>query len=339
MDSAADAEQWVAQGDQELNGKCWLWRKFFITDEERAEKALDCYERAATQYRIQKQWDDAGQLYARMASLCAQYQMVRQTEFMQQASKCWAHSSPAKACDILQRCATLQQEEGRLRSAARDWSELAGLYEKQGDAQQALDAWTRAQKAYEAESATASALMCMRSRAALMALQGDLKSSAAVFAEAGKLACEADRTGASDLFYRALLATLAHERTQSASTPAAGSCEQTAAAMERFLEICPPLDTSREYKFVTRLLQALQKENDEAVREAVRQYDSVRRLSQWETKMLLLVQDGSTPRSRAQPHADAYRDATLQTLAGGDDGLSLMADRPFESKRRSASAE
>lgn len=324
MDSALDPEQWVLQGDSELHGKCWLWRKLFTTDEERADKALDCYNRAATQYRIQEQWDEAGQLYARMASLCAQHQMARQADFMQQASKCWAHSSPGKACEILQRCAAWQQEEGRLRSAARDWSELAGLYDKHGDAKSALDAWTRAQKAYEAESATASALLCMRSRAALMALEGDLKGSADLFARAGTLACEADRTGATDLFYRALLVTLARECT----SPSQGTYDETAAAMDRFQEICPPLDASREHRFVARLLQALQNNDDDAVRESVRQFDSVRRLSDWETKVLLLVH-AATSQAHPHPHGDdAYHHATLQSLAGEDDG-SLME----ESKR------
>lgn len=58
-------------------------------------------------------------------------------------------------------------------------------------------------------------------------------------------------------------------------------------ALKKYAEMFPAFQDSREYKLLEKLLVAMEEENVEGYTEAVKEYDSVSRLDQWLTTMLL----------------------------------------------------
>uniref|UniRef100_A0A3Q1GN04 NSF attachment protein beta n=1 Tax=Acanthochromis polyacanthus TaxID=80966 RepID=A0A3Q1GN04_9TELE len=60
-------------------------------------------------------------------------------------------------------------------------------------------------------------------------------------------------------------------------------------AIEKYEEMFPAFTDSRELKLLKKLLEAHEEQNSEAFTEAVKEFDSVSRLDQWLTTMLLRI--------------------------------------------------
>ncbi|KAF0027779.1 hypothetical protein F2P81_020520 [Scophthalmus maximus] len=60
-------------------------------------------------------------------------------------------------------------------------------------------------------------------------------------------------------------------------------------AIEKYEEMFPAFSDSRELKLLKKLLEAHEEQNSEAFTEAVKEFDSVSRLDQWLTTMLLRI--------------------------------------------------
>lgn len=70
MDSnyALKGDEFMMKGDKALKGIHWLkigstFGNIFGSKTERAEKAIDLYKSAATQYKLAKRWEKAGEAY------------------------------------------------------------------------------------------------------------------------------------------------------------------------------------------------------------------------------------------------------------------------------------
>ncbi|OBS68226.1 hypothetical protein A6R68_03232 [Neotoma lepida] len=60
-------------------------------------------------------------------------------------------------------------------------------------------------------------------------------------------------------------------------------------ALEKYEEMFPAFTDSRECKLLKKLLEAHEEQNSEAYTEAVKEFDSISRLDQWLTTMLLRI--------------------------------------------------
>ncbi|KAG8583914.1 hypothetical protein GDO81_008596 [Engystomops pustulosus] len=60
-------------------------------------------------------------------------------------------------------------------------------------------------------------------------------------------------------------------------------------AVEKYEEMFPAFSDSRECKLIKKLLEAHEEQNSEAYTEAVKEFDSISRLDQWLTTMLLRI--------------------------------------------------
>lgn len=60
-------------------------------------------------------------------------------------------------------------------------------------------------------------------------------------------------------------------------------------AMERYIQMYPAFQDSREYKLVCTLIEHMEEQNIDGFTEAVKDYDSISRLDQWYTMILLRI--------------------------------------------------
>ncbi|KAF7239813.1 Beta-soluble NSF attachment protein [Varanus komodoensis] len=65
--------------------------------------------------------------------------------------------------------------------------------------------------------------------------------------------------------------------------------EEVLLALEKYEEMFPAFTDSRECKLLKKLLEAHEEQNCEAYTEAVKEFDSISRLDQWLTTMLLRI--------------------------------------------------
>ena len=62
-------------------------------------------------------------------------------------------------------------------------------------------------------------------------------------------------------------------------------------AMERYVEQCPSFQDAREYKLLKNLIEHLEDQNLEGYTDTVKDYDSISRLDQWYTTLLLRIKN------------------------------------------------
>ncbi|KAL4681506.1 hypothetical protein H8959_006983 [Pygathrix nigripes] len=67
------------------------------------------------------------------------------------------------------------------------------------------------------------------------------------------------------------------------------TCIYSLLALEKYEEMFPAFTDSRECKLLKKLLEAHEEQNSEAYTEAVKEFDSISRLDQWLTTMLLRI--------------------------------------------------
>lgn len=60
-------------------------------------------------------------------------------------------------------------------------------------------------------------------------------------------------------------------------------------AVQKYEDLFPAFSDSREYKLMKKLLEAHEEQNVDSYTEAVKEYDSISRLDQWLTTMLLRI--------------------------------------------------
>jgi len=63
-------------------------------------------------------------------------------------------------------------------------------------------------------------------------------------------------------------------------------------ALDRYADMCPSFMDTREFKLVKQLTTYVEEEDADGFTEAVAEYDSISRLEQWYTTLLLRVKKG-----------------------------------------------
>ena len=331
-----NAQQWIARGDQAWRGN--FFTRMCSSAEERADAALECYARAATQLKIERRAPEAGLLYERMVDVCQQHPGLahRQTEFLRDAAKCYQSASTATqdeqqlrdACRVYEELAKLQQEQGQLRAAGNEWREIAMMLQRSPALEvdtktKAVQCWDKAQQLFEADGAMASAIAAMQARGTLLASQGEYERAHRVFGEAAEKCLSSDMTTvtASDCFYRALLTYLAFAAAQHQQDVGAAAADLA----DRYLDMLPRLSNSREFAMLQRVIQAVQADDVDAFTDALRRYDSVHAMTSWETNLLLAAKRGfwdesasALARLDSKPNetSDAFSGDVLSQLAG-----------------------
>jgi len=186
----------------------------------------------------------------------------------------------------LSRTIALLTEKGRFRQAADRQKEIGQIYQGDGsDLRAAMDAYEQAGEWYSSEDATATANACFKDVAELAALvePPDWPKAIERFEQVADASLKSPLTKYSVKEYY-LKAALCHLAT--------GDDVSMERALSHYVQMDNTFSSTREYKFLDAILQSWKQGDAEGFTNEVAQYDSLTKLDNWKTNVLLKIKRG-----------------------------------------------
>ncbi|KAH0631527.1 hypothetical protein JD844_005892 [Phrynosoma platyrhinos] len=237
----------------------------------RVEEACDIYARAANMFKMAKNWSAAGNAFCQAAQLHLQLQ-----------NKHDAAMSFVDAGNAFKKADPQGQENisGRFTIAAKHHITIAEIYETElVDIEKAIAHYEQAADYYKGEESNSSANKCLLKVATYAAQLEQYQKAIEIYEQVGTSAMDSPllKYSAKEYFFKAALCHFCIDMLNAKL------------AVQKYEEMFPAFSDSRECKLVKKLLDAHEEQNIDSYTESVKEYDSISRLDQWLTTMLLRI--------------------------------------------------
>ncbi|KAM8904829.1 N-ethylmaleimide-sensitive factor attachment protein, alpha b isoform 1-T1 [Spinachia spinachia] len=273
----------------------------------KTEEACDMYVRAANMYKMAKNWcgknhtqktdamnlkfaffltnniflSAAGNAFSQAAHLHLQMQSKHDaaTNFID-AGNAFKKADPQEAINCLNRAIEIYTDMGRFTIAAKHHITIAEIYETEMvDIEKAIAHYEQAADYYKGEESTSSANKCLLKVATYAAQLEQYPKAIEIYEQVGTYAMDSTllKYSAKDHFFKAALCHFSVDMLNAKL------------AVEKYEEMFPAFSDSRECKLLKKLLDAYEEQNVEAYTDSVKEFDTISRLDQWLTTMLLRI--------------------------------------------------
>lgn len=280
----ADNEQKALQFVEEAEKKLKSSKSFFgsmFGGSTKVEDAAELFVRAANSFKMAKKWPGAGQCFCRAAELQLQLGSKHEaaTHYVD-AGGAYKKADPQEAVNCLSKAVEIYTDMGRFTIAAKHHVSIAEIYESElADMDKAISSYQQAADYYKGEESNSSANKCLL-KVGQYAAQLERYDQALEIYEQIAMSCMDNsllKYSAKDHFFRAAVCHLCVDTL---------NAEQ---ALARYEELFPQFADARECKLLKSLVQACEEEDADAYTDAIKEYDTISRLDQWTTTMLLRV--------------------------------------------------
>jgi len=289
MASLSEAEELFAEAEAAAKpGKSFL---FFSAAPDHL-KAGELFVQAANAFKGCQEWQRAGECFLRS---CEMDRMGGERDDsarkLLSAASCYRKcGEPRRAIEFLQEALDVLLRAGRFNLAASQEKEIAEIFENMADGDDrdvamAVQYWEKAAARYEGENAAAMAQSCRLKSASLRALPlHEFERAAQIYEDAASSSAgdSLRKYSVRDFLLRAGMCRLGWEG-------------EDPVAARRSIESYPAMDatfaTSREYRFLTELLEAVEKSDLESFTGTITDFDRTHALDEWKTKLLLRVKN------------------------------------------------
>uniref|UniRef100_A0A672J050 N-ethylmaleimide-sensitive factor attachment protein, alpha b n=1 Tax=Salarias fasciatus TaxID=181472 RepID=A0A672J050_SALFA len=260
----------------------------------KVEEACDIYVRAANMFKMAKNWcgkmflqhplfvfSAAGNAFSQAAHLHLQMQSKHDaaTNFID-AGNAFKKADPQEAINCLNRAIEIYTDMGRFTIAAKHHISIAEIYETElVDVDKAIAHYEQAADYYKGEESTSSANKCLLKVATYAAQLEQYPKAIEIYEQVGTHAMDSTllKYSAKDHFFKAALCHFCVDMLNAKL------------AVQKYEEMFPAFSDSRECKLVKKLLDAYEEQNVDAYTDAVKEFDTISRLDQWLTTMLLRI--------------------------------------------------
>ncbi|NXT70037.1 SNAB protein, partial [Chaetops frenatus] len=269
----------------------------------RVEEACEMYTRAANMFKIAKNWSAAGNAFCQAAKLHMQLQSKHDsaTSFVD-AGNAYKKADPQEAINCLNAAIDIYTDmvrpraprerragsrecraspppppQGRFTIAAKHHITIAEIYEAElVDIEKAIAHYEQAADYYKGEESNR---QCLLKVAAYAAQLEQYQKAIEIYEQVGTNTMDNPllKYSAKEYFFKAALCHFIVDELNAKL------------ALEKYEEMFPAFTDSRECKLLKKLLEAHEEQNSEAYTEAVKEFDSISRLDQWLTTMLLRI--------------------------------------------------
>ncbi|TRY94922.1 hypothetical protein DNTS_023654 [Danionella cerebrum] len=245
------------------------------------EDACDLYARAANMFKMAKNWSAAGNAFSQAALLHLQMQSKHDaaSSFID-AGNAFKKSDPQEAINCLNRAIEIYTDMGRFTIAAKHHVTIAEVYESElVDIDKAIAHYEQAADYYKGEESTSSANKCLLKVATYAAQLEQHPKAIEIYEQVATHAMDSPllKYSAKDYFFKAALCHFCVDMLNAQL------------ALQKYEEMFPAFSDSRECKLLKKLLDAFEEQNVDAYTDAVKEYDTISRLDQWLTTMLLRI--------------------------------------------------
>ncbi|XP_013186310.1 alpha-soluble NSF attachment protein [Amyelois transitella] len=274
------AMQLMAEAEKKLNSsKTFLGSLFGGSS--KVEDAVDCYLRAGNLFKMAKKWAQAGQAFCNAANLHLKAGVRHEaaTNFVDGAN-CYKKCDPNEAVSCLLKAIEIYTDMGRFTVAAKQHQVIAELYETDCvDLARAMQHYEQAADYFRGEESVASANKCMLKLAQYAAQMEHYDKAIQIYDQISKSAVENSllKYSAKDYMFRAAICHLCVDLLNAQH------------ALEKYCSIYPAFADTRECKLIRDLIEHLEEQNIDGFTETVKNYDSISRLDQWHTTMLVRI--------------------------------------------------
>ncbi|XP_018912288.1 alpha-soluble NSF attachment protein isoform X1 [Bemisia tabaci] len=275
------AMELMADADKKLNSSKGFFGALFGSGSSKVEEAIECYQRAANLFKMAKKWGQAGSAFCEAASLHSKAGSKHDaaTNFVD-AANCYKKVDPNEATSCLLKAIEIYTDMGRFTMAAKHHQSIAEMYETEAvDLERAVHHYEQAADYFKGEESNSAANKCQLKVAQYAAQLENYDKAIQIYEQVAKASLESSllKYGAKEYFFRAALCHLCVDVLNAQH------------AMERYVDLCPAFQDSREYKLLKVLIEHMEEQNADGFTEAVKDYDSISRLDQWYTTILLRI--------------------------------------------------
>uniref|UniRef100_A0A8C6J0K4 Uncharacterized protein n=1 Tax=Melopsittacus undulatus TaxID=13146 RepID=A0A8C6J0K4_MELUD len=186
----------------------------------------------------------------------------------------------SEAINCLLRAIEIYTDMGRFTIAAKHHISIAEIYETDlVDIEKAIAHYEQAADYYRGEESNSSANKCLLKVATYAAQLEQYPRALDIYEQVAAAAMDSPllKYSAKEHFFRAALCHFCIDALNAKL------------AMQKYEEMFPAFSDSRECKLLKKLLEAHEEQNVDAYTDAVKEYDSISRLDQWLTTMLLRI--------------------------------------------------
>lgn len=270
----------VAEAEKKLNSsKTFLGGLF--GGQTKQDEALDCYGRAANLFKMAKKWSQAGETFVTISQHHTKLGNKHDaaTNYVD-AANCFKKSDPKEAAACLVKAVEIYTDMGRFTIAAKHHQTIAEIYESDiADLEKAMQHYEQAADYFRGEESNSSANKCMLKVALYAAQLENYERAIQIYEQVAASALESSllKCSAKEYFFRAALCHLCVDSLNAQH------------AVHRYEEQYPAFADSREAKLIKALGKHLEDEDVEAFTNEVKNYDTISRLDQWYTTMLLRI--------------------------------------------------
>ncbi|XP_019872531.1 alpha-soluble NSF attachment protein [Aethina tumida] len=273
------ANQLIAEAEKKVSSRGFFSSLFGSSS--RVEDAVECYQRAANLYKMSKSWAPAGNAFCEAANLHirsgARHDAA--TNFVD-AANCYKKSDINEAVKCLLKAIEIYTDMGRFTMAAKHHQTIAEMYETDAvDLERAVQHYEQAADYFLGEESNSSANKCLLKVAQYAAQLENYEKAIQIYQDVATSALESSllKYSAKEYLFRAALCHLCVDVLNAQH------------ALERYVQMYPAFQDSREYKLLKTLIEHMEEQNVDGFTEAVKEYDSISRLDQWYTTILLRI--------------------------------------------------
>ncbi|KAM7368148.1 hypothetical protein PAMP_014395 [Pampus punctatissimus] len=273
-----EAIQLMADADKKVKSSGSFLGGMFGGGHHKVEEACEMYCRAANMFKMAKNWSAAGSAFCKAARLHLQLQNKHDcaTSFID-AGNAFKKSDPN---DPVSNDFFSPPLQGRFTIAAKHHISIAEIYESElVDIEKAIAHYEQAADYYKGEESNSSANKCLLKVGAYCAQLEQYQKAIEIYEAVGANTMDNPllKYSAKEYFFKASLCHFIVDELNAKI------------AVEKYEEMFPAFSDSRECKLLKKLLEAHEEQNSEAFTEAVKEFDSISRLDQWHTTLLLRI--------------------------------------------------
>ncbi|OMH85432.1 Alpha-soluble NSF attachment protein, partial [Zancudomyces culisetae] len=276
--SDAQARELLAKADKKADQKGWFGGRKY-------DEAAELYERSANQFKLAKNWKEAGNAFLKAAAMYQQLNNPMDEDIAQayiSSSKCFKKANDLnQAVQGLSNAIAIFLQKGRFHAAASHKKEIAAIYESELlDYEKAMAAYEDAAEYYSSEDSKALANNCLLKVATFAAKLENYQKAIEIFESIATTSVDNQLTKWSikEYFFKAGLCHLALD---------VGNTVGTRQAIERYLALDPSFSNTRECKLLNNIVSDVENEDLEGFTNHVAEYDHISQLDSWKTSLLL----------------------------------------------------
>lgn len=281
MSDEARGKQYMDEAEKKLKSSGSLFSSIFNSSSSKLDDAAELFQKAGNSYKMAKNWTMAGRAFCQAAEIHLKQNTKHEAANMyNEAANSYKKIDPQEALTCLIKSTDIYIDMGRLVMAAKQYQTIAELYETDVvDLPNAMIYYEKSADLFKTEENNAAANKCLLKVAQFAAQTEKYARAIEIYEQIGSASIENNllKYGARDHFFRAGLCHLCIDCL---------NCQQ---AIAKYEGILASFTDSRESNFLKQLVSAVEENSLDNFTNVVKEYDSISRLDNWCTTLLLRV--------------------------------------------------